>query len=136
MIIPNSLTISSIKTFIVYALAGALAVAVEVVLIYFMVQTLNWWYVIASALAYFIGFFIGFFLRKLLAFHEHGWSHLLKQMSLYGAILLLILTLNTLAVVILVENLSLAAWWAQVISAGPVGLVGYLLNKKYTFKKT
>lgn len=116
-----------------YALVGAVAAAAELSLLYTLTNHTGLWYVYCSALSSLVSFVIGFILRKLWVFEDPTWSDVPRQASLYLLSLILVVGSNTLLMSFLVEHFSFPYVLAQ-FSAGLVtGLVGFLINRKFTF---
>ena len=122
------------RTFLKYTITGAVVSALELVLLYWLVDGLNWWYLYASSLAFFSGLLISFLLRKLLVFKNYNWSAVPQQLLEYSLVGVLNVFLNGLLMFILVDWLFIPYLWSQVIANVFLGIIGFLLNKIIIFK--
>ena len=125
-----------ISLFIKYAIGGATATIVELVVLYFLTDKLGIWYVYSSIVAYGLGFTASFFIRKLWAFEDYDFKKIGRQFLIYASVLgSIMLLFNTVALIFMVEKLNLPYLLAQFFSGLVIGLIGFFVNEKLTFKK-
>lgn len=122
--------------FIKYAIGGAIATLIELAILYLLTEKFCWWYVYSSLVAYAFGFISSFFIRKLWAFEDYDFKRIGRQFFIYASVLGVILLLfNTAALVFMVERLHIPYLLAQFLSGLFIGLLGFFVNEKVTFKK-
>lgn len=119
--------------FVKYSLTGALVTACELYLLYFLVEYVSWFYLLASALAFSFGLLSSFFLRKLWVFKNDDWRDTLKQFGWYSFILIINVGFNSVLMFWLVELLGVNYLLAQFLAAMLLGILSFLFNKTVTF---
>ena len=125
----------TIIIFVKYILTGALAVSIELSLLYVLRTKTNLWYLHASALTSLVSFSISFTLRKLWVFKSYGRHNLLRQLSLYIVTLLMVVGITTMLVSIFVLKVYLNYLLAQFLAGLCAGIFGFIINRSITFKE-
>jgi putative flippase GtrA len=123
------------QAFLKYALTGAVVTALELWLLYALVDLNGWWYLYASSLSFFIGLVLSFFLRKFIVFSNYDWSALPRQLFFYSMVWVVDIILNAGLMYLLVDCLILSYILSQIISNLFLGIFGFIFNKLVTFKK-
>jgi len=122
--------------FIKYAIGGAIATLLELMMMYFLTDKLGVWYLYSSIIAYSFGFIVSFSIRKLWAFADYNFKNVGRQFLIYIAVLGFgMLLINTIVLVLMVEWLQLQYLLAQFLAGLVIGLIGFFINKKVTFKE-
>jgi len=125
-----------ISLFIKYAIGGAIATLIELVVLYVLTDRFCLWYVYSSFFAYGFGFMASFFIRKLWAFDDYNFKNIGRQFLIYVSVLgVIMLAFNTVALVFMVERLHLPYLLAQFFSGLVIGFMGFFVNEKITFKQ-
>ena len=122
-------------TFIKYALSGGIAACAELSLLHLLTSRTSLWYVYASVLSSILGFTISFTLRKLWVFRDTHTRGLSRQLGIYALALALVIVLNTSLMSFLVVQHHLPYVLAQFCAGLVTGLVGFIINNRYTFHK-
>ncbi|MCX6792825.1 MAG: GtrA family protein [Candidatus Falkowbacteria bacterium] len=122
--------------FVKYAIGGAIATLIELVILYILTDQLGIWYVYSSLVAYAFGFISSFFIRKIWAFEDYDFKKVGRQFLIYASVLgISMLLFNTAALIFMVERLHIPYLLAQFFSGLVVGFLGFFINEKVTFKQ-
>lgn len=123
------------EVFLKYVLTGAIVTFFELLALRYLVSFNVLSYLPASCLTFATGLMVSFFLRKYLVFNNHDWPDILRQFALYSLILAINTFLNFLVMYLLVDIGGLGVVFSQLLSNLFLGIVGYLFNKAFTFRK-
>jgi glycosyltransferase involved in cell wall biosynthesis/putative flippase GtrA len=118
-----------------YLIAGGAAATVELSLLYFFTDILGIWYLISASLAFAVAFFVSFFLQKFWTFRDMEREKMYHQMTLYFALALSNLFINTGLMYLLVDGFKIWYMLAQVIAGGLIACESYLVNVFFIFNK-
>ena len=135
MIHNRLLKILSHRTFLLYVLTGASVTLLELLALRHLVYSVHMPYLAASCWTFALGLIVSFFLRKYFVFENHDWPDILKQFGLYSFILVINTGLNALVMYYLVDLIGGHIIMSQVISNLFLGIISYLFNKAFTFRK-
>jgi putative flippase GtrA len=125
----------TIITFVKYILTGALAISIELSLLYLLRTKTDIWYLYASALTSLVSFSISFTLRKLWVFKSFGRHNLLRQFFLYILTLLVVVGITTMLVSLFILKIHLNYLLAQFLAGLLAGIFGFIVNRSITFKE-
>ena len=100
-----------------FVIAGSLATATSATVLYVSITIFGVWYLAASAIGFLAGFLVSFTLQKFWTFRDRNTEDVTRQASIYLAILLVNLGLNTLIVFLLVEYVTFVPVLAQITAS-------------------
>jgi len=117
-----------------YIMAGGIATAVNLVLLYVLTDWVGLWYLVSAILAFIGGFFASFFLQKLWTFQDKRREETERQMTIFFLVAMINLAGNTFLMYLLVDIFR--AWYmlAQVISAALIAIWNYNALRIFVFK--
>lgn len=124
------------STVIRYAIAGATASILDVVLLYVFTEFAGVYYLFSAVLGTTISFFARFLLQKLFAFRNRSVRVLPRQIALYG-LLYIGATLATLS--LLYVFTEVVGWWyiaSQVAAILAVASVSFFIYRYVVFPAT
>ena len=116
-----------------YGVSGVCGGCIQVGLLYVFVDIFSVWYIRGVVLAFSISLVATFFLQKYWTFQDYTISSVGYQSIRYILIALIALALNITFMYILVDIFQLWYIMAQIIVVGTIGVVTFLLNKRFTF---
>ncbi len=123
------------KTIIKYAIAGGIAVAANLVVLYVFTDLLGVWYVASSGIAFCVSLAAGFSLQKFWTFRDPSMRRIKRQMAMYLGVGILNLILGPALLYVLVETFALWYLAAQLVVMVLLAGESYLINRFITFKK-
>ncbi len=118
-----------------YILAGGTATVVNLILLYFLTEFFQLWYLISSAIAFIISFFVSFYLQKFWTFQDKDKKKIYQQIRLYGIVALANLGLNTGLMYFSVDILKIWYLLAQILISGLIAIESFLIYKFLIFNK-
>jgi putative flippase GtrA len=117
-----------------FLIAGGIAFAINIVVLYALTDILHIYYLISTVLAFLVAFLVSFFLQKFWTFREHSRGNLHVQLPLYLGMQIVNLGLNTGLMYMLVEYVHIWYILSQAIITTILAVIVYVINKKYIFK--
>ena len=123
-------------TFLKSQITAVLATAVDFIVLFFLVEFFQVWYVSSAAIAAFCGALTGFLFGRHWAFiaKEDKWHH---QASRYVIVAAGSMGLNTLGIYLITEGLSIHYMTSKVIISIIVAVgFNYPLHKYFVFRKS
>jgi putative flippase GtrA len=118
-----------------YAIVGATAGVLQVSLLYVFVDKLAMWYIHGVLYAYLISFITAFSLQKIWTFRDCSLKSVHRQSFHYTVVAIMALVLNVALMYVLVDFLHIWHMGAQTVVVGGVGVITFIMNKKFTFDK-
>lgn len=116
-----------------YGLIGVINTLLTGIIIFVLMNGFGVSFKISNAAGYIVGFFNSFIMNKLWTFKGNQTSTL-RQFIRFAAVFAVCYFLQLGLVVFLVENLSISENIAQLAGMVFYTLIGFLLNKLFTFK--
>lgn len=120
------------KKFWVYAGCGAIATAVDTIILFTLTNFFNFWYFNAAVIGYVTGVIINFTLNKFITFQDYS-RKFLKQLGVFTIVALIGLGFNQLIIYSLVEFMGLWYLTAKVIAIIVVVNWSFYGHKTFTF---
>jgi len=117
-----------------YVISGLGVTCFEFIVMALMIYVWHWWYLLASAVVFFVGLVLSFFARKHWVFGKACLHNDLKQLSLYSLVFVLSTIVNLIIMYFLVEKLQVLDLIAQLMSNALLGIFTFIFNKTVTFK--
>lgn len=125
---------SEYKTLFRYLVSGLLVMITDLVVLFFLVNFLKWWYLLASIVAFAVAFFVSFILQKWWTFSDRSTHLILKQLGQYALTSSGNLAVNTGLMWLLVDRLKIAYLWSQIITVGLVSIILFFIYRYGIFK--
>ncbi|MCR4281293.1 MAG: GtrA family protein [Candidatus Kaiserbacteria bacterium] len=119
-----------------YLIAGGLAFAVNIIVLYVLTDVLHVYYLFSTVAAFLVSFLVSFTLQKFWTFQDNSRDQLHLQLPLYLTMQVVNLGLNTALMYALVEYLHIWYILSQTIITTILAVIVYIINKKYIFKQT
>jgi len=123
------------KVGIKYIIAGCIAVAVDLGLLYVFTDIAGLWYLTSAAIAFVFSLLTSFSLHKFWTFRESSLARMKKQFILFLILALANLIINTVLIYIAVDIFKIWYLYAQFIIAGVIALMNFVVNKTITFRR-
>jgi putative flippase GtrA len=117
-----------------FLLAGGIAFAVNIVVLYLFTDILGIYYLISTVWAFLISFGVSFLLQKFWTFQDGSRDRFHIQLPLYLGMQVANLGLNTVLMYAFVEYLHIWYLFSQVIIAAGIAVSSFYINKTYIFK--
>lgn len=122
------------KSIIKFFIAGGLAAAVDLILLYLFHGVFIWGLVVSTSLAFIISFVVSFALQKFWTFRNYDQKKITKQIALYMFNAAIGLTVNGLLMHLLVNNWKVWYLLAQIGVTFLIGLFNFIVYKFIIFK--
>ena len=116
-----------------YIFSGGTAASVNLLVLYCLVDFLNLHYLVASAIAYFVGFVLSFSLHKFVTFLDFKIDRVMMQVIRYLPIFLINIALNLFFMWSLVDSLGLNYLISQVSTFIILAIFSFLLYRRLVF---
>lgn len=116
-----------------YIISGATAALANFSLLYFLVQVLGVWYLLASVLSFCFGLVVSYLMQKFFTFRDHSTKGLVGQFSVFFIYNLIMLGVNTLLMYLAVDVLGLWYLLAQVSITILTAFVNYFVFSRGIF---
>lgn len=110
-----------------YLTSGFTVLAFNLCLYSLLVNILQFWYLLASVIAFILSFFLSFFLQKLWTFKNLDADKIPHQLLLFFTASVGGLIFNTVAIYFLVEAVGLQHFPSQIISVGIAAAFNFYL---------
>jgi putative flippase GtrA len=117
-----------------YSFIGAMSNSIEIGLLFLFVEVFNIYYLGASTAVFIAGSIITFIGRKFFVFKDKNLKNIPRQFAKYIFIFLIGVVLNFFIMKTFVEVLKVHYAVAYITSILFTGIIGFLWNKKITFK--
>lgn len=117
-----------------YSFIGAMSNSIEIGLLFLFVEVFKIYYLGASTIVFILGSMITFVGRKFFVFKDKNLKNIPRQFAKYIFIFLIGVTLNFFIMKVFVEILKIYYALAYLVSILFTGIIGFLWNKKVTFK--
>lgn len=124
------------KSAIKFFISGAFAATVDLVALFIFHGLLFWGIVLSTSVAFIFSFMVSFSLQKLWTFRNYSQKRLFHQLMLYFSAAFISMSLNGLAMHILVNNLNVWYLLSQVLVNIVLGLINFFTYKFIVFRKT
>ncbi len=116
-----------------FLISGGMAVATELIILYFFTDVVGLWYEYSFIIAFFGAFCVSFTLQKFWTFEDTKTEGVRKQASLYFGVAIGNLVLNGIALYILVEYMHLWYLFAQVLISAVIAIGSFLIYRAFIF---
>ena len=123
----------TIRQSIVYTLVGILTAVLNVALLYYLTEFLEFYYMISAVFATIFMSFVGFGLHKRITFHEKLNGNFLNQYIKFSAITISVFLFNMVSLFTLTEFAGFHYAISQTISLLFGGIFSFLAGKFYIF---
>lgn len=117
-----------------YLVAGGIAAAVDLSILYFLTTILGIWYLFSAIIAFLFAFGVSFYLQKFWTFADRSVDRLSSQMIFYFIITSINLSLNTLLMFAFVDGLHWPYLFAQIIVSALIAGESFFVYQKFIFK--
>lgn len=117
-----------------YLIAGGIAAASNLAILFLLVHLGGMYYIYASILAFILSIAVSFITQKFLTFQDTPLYNVHKQFVRYLVVIFANLILNTLIIYLIVEVAG--AWYmlAQVFATATVAVTGYIGYSTFVFR--
>ncbi|OGG73575.1 hypothetical protein A3H74_03390 [Candidatus Kaiserbacteria bacterium RIFCSPLOWO2_02_FULL_51_13] len=119
-----------------YLISGCTAVAVNLAVLYALVEFVGFHYLLASAAAFSIGIMVSFSLHKFFTFRERNLSHTHIQIVLYLCVIGLGLVTNLALMWFLVELIGILYLIAAIITNGIIAVANFFAYRLVVFRRS
>lgn len=116
-----------------YGISGVMGGVLQVILLYIFVDIFGLWYIYGVIFAFSISLILTFLLQKYWTFQDYAIDTVHRQSLWYIFIALGALALNISFMYILVDIFHFWYIMAQIVVVGTIGILTFLLNKRFTF---
>ncbi len=116
-----------LKKFITYGINGIINVIITYPIFILLSHVID--YRLSIIIVYPIGILISYLLNRKFVFKTHG------NLGIFSIIMVLMLLTNLFTTWILVEYVYIIKEISQIIAIGVASVMGYLLNKRFSFKQ-
>ncbi len=117
-----------------YSLVGAVTNIIEIGFLFLLVEVFHFWYLIASIIVFTFGSMFSFTGRRIFVFKKKGFEKIRRQLASYIFIFLIGITINSFIMTFCVEVLNIYYALSYIIAVLISGFLGFLWNKKITFR--
>lgn len=131
-LLPKMLTQKTVRQFIKYVITGLVSLTVEISLLYFLTEVVNFWYIYANSLALLIVFVINFSLNRFWAFRSQ--QPFMKQFITSGILFVFNLLVGNVIMFFFTETIHLYYMFSKVIATGLAVTWDFFLYKFYIYK--
>ncbi len=128
------LSIKTGKHFLGYALIGGISNSIEIIFLFLLVEIFGIYYLIASVCVYMFGSIFTFLGRKFFVFKDKNLKNIFRQFAKYVFMFIIGITLNIFIMKSFVDGFNIHYAIAYITSILITGIIGFLWNKKITFK--
>ncbi|MFH1677360.1 MAG: GtrA family protein [Patescibacteria group bacterium] len=122
------------KHIIKFIIAGSIATLSDFSLLYFLTDVLGIWYLFSSIIASTVGTFVSFCLQKFWTFRNNELKNIYQQVYLYFLIGLINLSINSIAMYLLVSKFKIWYILAQIIISGILSICNFMIYRFIIFK--
>jgi putative flippase GtrA len=135
VIAPWKMVLSPYGQIIKYIISGGTAAAVDIAFLVLFTEVFKWWYIVSAIVAFIIAFGVSFTLQKFWTFRDHGTERIHVQASIYLAVSIANLGINTLLMYLFVDIFGIWYVASQVLAGGLIAIMSFFVYKKFIFKK-
>ena len=118
-----------------YLVAGGIATAVDLGLLYFFTDKLNIWYLYSAIISFVLALGVSFIFQKFWVFRDYSLESVPMQAILHTSLGLVNTLANTFFMFILVSILGAHYLLAQILSGGVIAISSFFMYKKVIFTK-
>lgn len=119
-----------------YALASACALAVDMALLWVLVNFLSWGYLAAATTSFCAGTVVAYEFSVMLAFHQHRLQNRRYEFASFAAIGLLGLAVNAAVIFMLVEYGGFHFLLAKCVAAGFTFTTNFVVRRQTLFVRS
>ena len=117
-----------------YILAGGIATAFNLVILFICVHYFHLWYLTSAIISFCLAVIISYLLQKFFVFRNYYTNNIRTQFLNFFIFNLVMLGLNTLLMYIFVDIISLWYLLAQALSSAITACINYIYFNKIIFK--
>ena len=117
-----------------YILAGGIATAFNLVILFICVHYFHLWYLTSAIISFCLAVIISYLLQKFFVFRNYYANNIRTQFLNFFIFNLVMLGLNTLLMYIFVDIISLWYLLAQALSSAITACINYIYFNKVIFK--
>jgi putative flippase GtrA len=117
-----------------YIFSGVTASFSNFVILYFLVQKLQFWYLTSAIISFCCGIIVSYCLQKFFTFKDKSNRRVMLQFSGFLFFNLIMLGLNTLLMYVFVDIIGLWYLFSQFFISGCTAFVNYMVFNKIIFK--
>jgi len=117
-----------------YILAGGIATAFNLVILFICVHYFHLWYLTSAIISFCLAVIISYLLQKFFVFRNYYTNNIRTQFLNFFIFNLVMLGLNTLLMYIFVDIISLWYLLAQALSSAITACINYIYFNKVIFK--
>jgi putative flippase GtrA len=118
-----------------YIFSGIIASLSNFVILYFLVQKLNLWYLTSSIISFCCGIIISYCLQKFFTFKNYSIQNIHLQFSVFFIYNLCMLGLNTLLMYFFVDIIGIWYLFSQIVITIGTAFINYFFFNKIMFNK-
>ena len=117
-----------------YIFSGAITSLSNFIMLYFLVQELNLWYLTSAIFSFCFGIIVGYLLHKFITFQNNSKHKIHLQFSKFFIYNILMLGLNTLLMYVFVDIFRFWYLISQIIITIFIAFINYTVFNKIIFK--
>ena len=117
-----------------FIFSGGISAVFHLTILYILVNYLDFWYLIASIVAFSFAVLVSFSLQKFFTFKDHSIKNIHSQFTLFIFIALFMLCLNTSLMYVFVDLFGFWYLFSQVFIAILTAFLNYFFFNKILFK--
>lgn len=113
-----------------YIISGGTSAVVDLALLFFLYNILEFHYLISAVIAFSLAFFVSFILQKFWTFKNHSTDGIHGQAMIYLGSSLFSLAFNTLLMYLFVDKLHFAVLLSQVFAGAIVACFTFFISRR------
>jgi putative flippase GtrA len=118
-----------------YITSGGTAAFFDLLILHILVEYFYLWYILSSIIAFLMAFLVSFVMQKFWTFQELSSTNIHRQITLHFFLGIINLTINTVALYILVDSLHLHYMPSQIFISGSLAVMSFFIYKLIIFRK-
>lgn len=119
-----------------FLIAGGTGAFVDLSIYYVLTYVVELWYIASSVLSFVAAFWVSFGLQKFWTFRDKNIQKIAKQTTLYFAVAVVNLSMNTLLVYIFVDYAEINKFLSKVLASGIIAIESFLVYRHVIFAKS
>lgn len=115
-----------------FGISGAIGFFTHIIILYFLVELLNVWYLLSTSIAFIMSATVSYFIQKIFTF-KHNSKHSMVQFASYLTLSIFTFSLNLLMMYVFVDILGIMYLFSQVLSSLINAFLSYVVLNKFIF---
>ena len=116
-----------------FIVSGGSAAATNLGTLFVLTHVLGLWYIFSSVIAFLVSFGVSFTLQKYWTFRDHSRDRIRAQATIYFAVLIIGLLVNTFFMYVLVEKAGLHYLLSAILSGAAIAVFNFIAYQRLIF---